>query len=173
MAKRNRQMASTSPNVHVHYNCIDWICITVRSFVSNVLGLRVLTMRRGWDNTGANGANLSFPQEFGIADQPWLIGVINAGPTLFGLLSAWAADPVNNLLGRRGTIFFTGLFVIFPVLAQAFTQNWWGLMVCRLFMGTFNIECQVSLFDSQADFAGFAARSGNGHQNLNYSSVYR
>lgn len=92
-------------------------------------------MRRGWDNTGANGANLSFPQEFGIADRPWLIGVINAAPTLFGLLSAWAADPVNNLLGRRGTIFVTGLFVIFPVLAQAFTQNWWGLMVCRLFMG--------------------------------------
>ena len=90
---------------------------------------------QGWDNTGANGANLSFPQEFGIADQPWLIGVINAGPTLFGLLSAWAADPVNNLMGRRGTVFFTGLFCIFPVLAQAFTQNWWGLLLCRLFMG--------------------------------------
>lgn len=33
---------------------------------------------QGWDNTGANGANLSFPQEFGIADNEWLIGVINA-----------------------------------------------------------------------------------------------
>lgn len=42
---------------------------------------------------------------------------------------------VNNLLGRRGTIFFTNLFVIFPVLAQAFTQNWQGLLICRLFMG--------------------------------------
>ena len=64
---------------------------------------------QGWDNTGANGANLSFPLEFGIEDNGWLIGVINASPTLFGLLSAWAADPVNNLLGRRGTIFVTGL----------------------------------------------------------------
>ncbi|KAI7160226.1 MFS transporter [Hortaea werneckii] len=90
---------------------------------------------QGWDNTGANGANLSYPQEFGIADRPWLIGVINAGPTLFGLLSAWAADPVNYLLGRRGTIFFTNLFVVFPVLAQAFTSDWIGLMICRLFMG--------------------------------------
>lgn len=63
------------------------------------------------------------------------MGVINAGPTLFGLLSAWAADPINNYFGRRGTIFITGLFCIFPVLAQAFTQNWWGLMICRLFMG--------------------------------------
>jgi MFS family permease len=87
---------------------------------------------RGWDNTGANGANLSFPVEFGIENREWLIGVINAGPTLFGLLSAWAADPVNNFLGRRGTIFFTNLFVVFPVLAQAFTQNWWGLLLCRL-----------------------------------------
>ena len=34
---------------------------------------------QGWDNTGANGANLSFPQEFGIADNTWLIGVINSG----------------------------------------------------------------------------------------------
>ncbi|KAJ5239291.1 hypothetical protein N7468_003910 [Penicillium chermesinum] len=90
---------------------------------------------QGWDNTGANGANLSFPEEFGIADNTWLIGVINSGPTLFGLLSAWAADPLNNWLGRRGTIFLTGLFCVFPVLAQAFTQNWWGLLLCRLFMG--------------------------------------
>ncbi|KAF7593229.1 hypothetical protein BBP40_011770 [Aspergillus hancockii] len=90
---------------------------------------------QGWDNTGANGANLSYPEEFGIADNEWLIGVINSGPTLFGLLSAWAADPLNNWLGRRGTIFVTGLFCVFPVLAQAFTQNWWGLMLCRLFMG--------------------------------------
>ena len=36
-------------------------------------------MFRGWDNTGANGANLSFPLEFDIEDSPWLIGVINAG----------------------------------------------------------------------------------------------
>ena len=90
---------------------------------------------RGWDNTGANGANLSFPQEFGIAHRHWLVGVINAAPALFGLLSAWAADPVNQLLGRRGTIFATNLFVVFPVLAQGFAKNWIDLMICRLFMG--------------------------------------
>lgn len=90
---------------------------------------------QGWDNTGANGANLSFPREFGIEDNEWLIGVINAGPTLFGLISAWASEPVNNILGRRGTIFSTGLFCIFPVLAQAFTRNWWELLICRMFMG--------------------------------------
>ncbi|KAH0388050.1 MFS transporter, partial [Aureobasidium melanogenum] len=103
-----------------------YMCVMIVSIGSAV---------QGWDNTGANGANLSFPEEFGMADRPWLIGVINASPSLFGLLSAWAADPVNNYLGRRGTIFLTGLFVVFPVLAQGFTQNWVGLMICRLFMG--------------------------------------
>lgn len=48
---------------------------------------------QGWDQTGSNGANLSFPQEFGIADHEpfcatagacetnsWIIGAINAAP---------------------------------------------------------------------------------------------
>lgn len=48
---------------------------------------------QGWDQTGSNGANLSFPQAFGIADtgaactaagncekNSWIIGCINAAP---------------------------------------------------------------------------------------------
>lgn len=42
---------------------------------------------------------------------------------------------MNNLFGRRGTIFLTNLFVTFPVLAQGFTQDWVGMLICRLFMG--------------------------------------
>ena len=44
---------------------------------------------QGWDQTGSNGANLSFPQEFGIPindpNDPnrerneWIVGMINAG----------------------------------------------------------------------------------------------
>lgn len=43
---------------------------------------------QGWDQTGSNGANLSFPIEFGIPDDPenvnyarnlWLVGLVNAG----------------------------------------------------------------------------------------------
>ncbi|KAG4435587.1 hypothetical protein IFR05_008933 [Cadophora sp. M221] len=90
---------------------------------------------QGWDNTGANGANLSFPKEFGIEHNTWLVGAINAAPSISGLFAAWLADPLNNMWGRRGVIFFTGLFCIFPVLAQAFTQNWWGILLCRLIMG--------------------------------------
>lgn len=33
---------------------------------------------QGWDQTGANGANLSFPKEFEIEDQFWTIGIINS-----------------------------------------------------------------------------------------------
>lgn len=37
---------------------------------------------QGWDSTGANSANLSFPKEFGIEQNSYLIGCINAAPTL-------------------------------------------------------------------------------------------
>ncbi|KAJ7118355.1 hypothetical protein C8R44DRAFT_878953 [Mycena epipterygia] len=53
----------------------------------------------GWDNAGANGANLSFPEEFGIAESPWLVGCLNSASTLLGLLSAWMSDPLNDSLG--------------------------------------------------------------------------
>lgn len=36
---------------------------------------------QGWDQTGANGANLSFPQEFGLDEtgtDEWIVGMINA-----------------------------------------------------------------------------------------------
>lgn len=36
---------------------------------------------QGWDQTGSNGANLSFPQEFdleGTARGEWIVGLINA-----------------------------------------------------------------------------------------------
>lgn len=36
---------------------------------------------QGWDQTGANGANLSFPQEFGIDGEgrdEWIVGLVNS-----------------------------------------------------------------------------------------------
>ncbi len=90
---------------------------------------------QGWDNTGANGANLSFPEEFGIAHNTWLVGLINAAPTISGLFASWLADPLNNWWGRRGVIFFTGLFCVFPVLGQAFARNWYELLITRLIIG--------------------------------------
>ena len=51
------------------------------------------TRNRGWDETGSNGANLSFPQEFGIdfsnggpnaSVNQWIVGVINSGLVTLG-----------------------------------------------------------------------------------------
>jgi len=36
---------------------------------------------QGWDQTGSNGANLSFPQEFNIAGEgkdEWIVGIVNS-----------------------------------------------------------------------------------------------
>ena len=49
--------------------------------------------------------------------------------------SAPLCDPVNYYIGRRGTVFLTGLFCVFPVLGQAFTRNWWELFICRCLIG--------------------------------------
>lgn len=43
---------------------------------------------QGWDQTGSNGANLSWPIEFGVPDtgdnatdyNTWIVGIVNAGP---------------------------------------------------------------------------------------------
>lgn len=111
-----------------------WLLIFVISLGSAI---------QGWDNTGANGAILSFPQEFGIADNAWLVGFLNSAPTISGLMSAWLCDPINNLIGRKKTIFVTGLFTVFPVLGQAFTHTWWELAICRLLLGV-GIGCKIT-----------------------------
>ena len=47
----------------------------------------------------------------------------------------WCADPLNNLFGRRGAIFLSACFCLFPVLACAFTQFWVQLIACRILLG--------------------------------------
>lgn len=72
---------------------------------------------QGWNQTGSNGANLSFPREFGIgngeseSDTPnrirdsWLVGLVNAGPYIgSAFIGCWLSDPCNFYFGRRGTI---------------------------------------------------------------------
>ena len=49
---------------------------------------------RGWDQTGSNGANLSFPIEFGIGSESekdtFLVGLVNAAPYIASAL--WYAN---------------------------------------------------------------------------------
>ncbi|EJD03081.1 uncharacterized protein FOMMEDRAFT_84814 [Fomitiporia mediterranea MF3/22] len=95
---------------------------------------------QGWDQTGSNGANLSFPVEFGIGTDSdrdtFLVGLVNAGPYIASaVLGCWLSDPLNNHFGRRGTIFFSAVFCFLPVIGGAFTQSWEQLFITRLLLG--------------------------------------
>lgn len=93
---------------------------------------------QGWDQTGSNGANLSFPQEFGLEGPrgEWIVGIINAIIFLTaGLIGAFIVDPLNHYLGRRGEIFVTGLCLTATPIGSGFARSWEELFAARFIMG--------------------------------------
>jgi MFS family permease len=95
---------------------------------------------QGWDQTGSNGANLSFPTVFGIGsnstNDTLLVGLVNSAPYIASaFLGCWLSDPLNYYTGRRGTIFIAAIFCFLPVIGSAFTQTWVQLFICRLMLG--------------------------------------
>ncbi|KAL8861920.1 MAG: hypothetical protein Q9178_001790 [Gyalolechia marmorata] len=115
-----------------------------RSLYFTVILCSIGAAVQGWDQTGSNGANLSWPVEFGVPDtgefatdyNAWIVGLVNAGPYIASaLLGCWLSDPLNYYFGRRGTIFFSAIFCLFPVIGSAFCQNWQQLFVTRLLLG--------------------------------------
>ncbi|KIW63945.1 hypothetical protein PV04_08907 [Phialophora macrospora] len=100
---------------------------------------------QGWDQTGTNGANLSFPEAFGLntpEGQPgyerdfWIIGLVNSAPYIgSAFLGCWLSDPLNFYFGRRGTIFTSAIFLIATPIGGAFAQNWEQLLATRVLMG--------------------------------------
>lgn len=105
--------------------------------VSSIINL--LTYSSSWDQTGSNGANLSFPQEFGIAGKgrdEWIVGLINSIIFLTaGLIGAFIVDPLNKYLGRRGEIFLTALCLTATPIGSGFAKSWEGLFAARFIMG--------------------------------------
>jgi MFS family permease len=95
---------------------------------------------QGWDQTGSNGANLSFPKVFGIGTtstrDTLLVGLVNSGPYIgSAFIGCWLSDPMNFYLGRRGAIFIAAIFCLLPVIGSGFTQSWPQLFGCRLLLG--------------------------------------
>ncbi|KAJ7151459.1 sugar transporter [Mycena crocata] len=94
---------------------------------------------QGWDQTGSNGANLSFPEEFGIGgtgNDEWIVGAVNSIIFLSaGLVGAWIVDPLNHYLGRRGEIFLTALVLFATPIASGFTHSWQALFAVRFVLG--------------------------------------
>ncbi|KAK7885156.1 hypothetical protein LTR67_010647 [Exophiala xenobiotica] len=107
---------------------------------------------QGWDQTGSNGANLSFPEALGIpvgkyladgstinpnaARNQWYQGLINAGPYIASaFLGCWCSDPLNKYFGRRGTIFVSAIFCFLSPIGSGAAQTWEQLLVTRLLLG--------------------------------------
>jgi MFS family permease len=96
---------------------------------------------QGWDQTGSNGANLSFPEEFGInpsrSDRnQWITGFVNSCPYIaIAFFAGWISDPINHLVGRRITIFIGAIFSLLAPIGSACTQSWGQLVACRLLLG--------------------------------------
>ncbi|KAF9266880.1 hypothetical protein L218DRAFT_955981 [Marasmius fiardii PR-910] len=112
-----------------------------RQLYYTILLCSIAAAVQGWDQTGSNAANLSFPQEFGIdpslsGRNQWLVGVINSAPYIASaFIGCWLTDPLNNLFGRRGTIFICGIFCTLSVIGSAVSQTWPQLFVTRLLLG--------------------------------------
>lgn len=49
--------------------------------------------------------------------------------------AGWLSDPINNLLGRRGTIFIAAVFSLLAPIGSALTQKWGELAACRILLG--------------------------------------
>ncbi|KAL2163599.1 hypothetical protein VTH06DRAFT_5657, partial [Thermothelomyces fergusii] len=95
---------------------------------------------QGWDQTGTNGANIFFPDVYGIGSDSThdtiLVGLLNAGPYIgSAFIGCWLSDPINNYFGRRGVIFISAHFCIWPVIGSAFCHTWPQQLACRLLMG--------------------------------------
>ncbi|WYZ41060.1 hypothetical protein EsH8_IV_001401 [Colletotrichum jinshuiense] len=95
---------------------------------------------QGWDQTGTNGANIFFPKVYGIesdsTEDRLILGLVNAGPYIgSALLGCWLSDPLNHYFGRRGVIFFSAHFCIWPLIGSAFSHTWQQQLANRLLMG--------------------------------------
>nr|SIP56010.1 putative Sugar Porter [Yarrowia alimentaria] len=98
---------------------------------------------QGMDETVINGANIIFPQQFGIHEEPgivsqktWLLGLVNSAPYLCcAVISCWLTDPINKYLGRKWTIFWTCFWSGATCFWSGFVNNWWHLFIARFFLG--------------------------------------
>lgn len=97
---------------------------------------------QGMDQSAINGANLFFPAQFGIPQNvgsernEWIHGMVNAMPYFScSLIANWFTAPLNNYLGRRGTIFLTCGIACVTCIWSAVTDSWWHLMIARAALG--------------------------------------
>ncbi|BGP66112.1 hypothetical protein NBRC10512v2_007507 [Rhodotorula toruloides] len=66
----------------------------------------------------------------------WILGLINGAPYLCcAVLGCWLTAPLNNWLGRRGTIFLTAFISAAACIWSACTSTRWNLFAARFVLG--------------------------------------
>jgi len=108
-----------------------------------VIACSVAAAVQGMDESVISGAQLFYPEQFGInatisgrQRDSWLEGLVNGAPYLCaGVFGCWLTDPLNRWLGRRWTIFVTAAFSFLTCIWGALTNTWWHLFISRFFLG--------------------------------------
>ncbi|KAE8541049.1 hypothetical protein D1P53_002403 [Cryptococcus gattii VGV] len=111
-----------------------------------VIACSVAAAVQGMDESVISGAQLFYPQQFGIGatnpdpkyanNHEWIEGLVNGAPYLCcAVLGCWLTAPLNNWFGRRGTIFLTAFFSFITCIWSACMNTWWLLFLSRFFLG--------------------------------------
>ncbi|KAG0666919.1 hypothetical protein C6P46_003629 [Rhodotorula mucilaginosa] len=100
---------------------------------------------QGMDESVTNGANLFWAPQFGLRTgegdanreyNEWILGLVNGAPYLCcAVLGCWLTAPLNNLLGRRGTIFVTATVSALACIWAGCTNSRWNLFAARFVLG--------------------------------------
>ncbi|KAK6530106.1 hypothetical protein TWF694_003478 [Orbilia ellipsospora] len=91
---------------------------------------------QGMDETVVNGAQLFYLKQFNISDNDLLTGLVNGAPYLCcAVLGCWLTAPLNKVLGRRGTIFWSCVIAAAASIWEAFTYSWPQLFAARFVLG--------------------------------------
>jgi len=71
-----------------------------------------------------------------ISKNNWLIGLVSSAPYICcAFLGCWLTQPMNALLGRRGTIFVASFLSFATCIWQGVTNNWWHMFIARFVLG--------------------------------------
>jgi len=100
---------------------------------------------QGMDESVTNGANLFWAPQFGLntaegapnaSKNEWLLGLVNGAPYLCcAVIGCWLTAPLNNWLGRRGTIFLTATLSALTCIWAGCTNSWEHLFAARFVLG--------------------------------------
>ncbi|TNY21256.1 sugar transporter-domain-containing protein [Rhodotorula diobovata] len=111
-----------------------------KTLYSTVFLCSMAAVVQGMDETVINGANLFYPEQFGIGSESThdtiLLGLVASAPYLCSaVFSCWLTYPLNKYFGRRGAIFITTFCAGVGCIWGAVVNSWWHLFISRLFLG--------------------------------------